>query len=299
MPMSPRLLRPRASGATHPEALDWATRVTANGGTVSSTTLAAVDKFCRDIDAASGLRAAILRLNLFCGNSDASLNAVRTPLYLSGSFGGATIGNTIDTNFNFAQGDYQETGSGGGLKGNGTNKYLATGFQPANFPDRTSVHLSSSGTSLETSGDRAFLGSWDALAVQPVSQGTLYSIDIYAAYINARAARFSNFTAGPPVQFPTVTTPGASESHFIGTRTASNLATIYRGGAFAASNSTSVTPVSTAFGFFVFAFNAAGSPSYFSAGRLRMYSIGNGLTAAQALAFSNAVIAFNTALGRA
>jgi hypothetical protein len=30
-----------------------------------------------------------------------------------------------------------------------------------------------------------------------------------------------------------------------------------------------------------------------------MYSIGNGLTAAQALAFSNAVIAFNTELGRA
>lgn len=297
MALSPRLLRPIAGGAAsgHPEALAWRNRVLANGGSVSAATLAAVSTFCTSIDAESGLRAAILRCNLFCGNSDASLNAVRTPLYLSGSLGGTAIGNSTDTNVNFAEGDYQETGSGGGLVGNGTSKYLNTGFQPASFASRSDLHLSSSGTSLETSGDRCFVGAYGGNAVG----SDIYALDVFAAYVSARAARFATFVQGPPIQFPVVTTPGTSESHIIGTRTSTTLATIYRGGASAATSSQSVTTLSTTRPFFVFALNNGGSPSAYTAGRLRMYSIGNGLTAAQALAFSNAVIAFNTTLGRA
>jgi hypothetical protein len=268
--------------------------VVTNGGTVSSSTLAAVSTFCASIDRESGLRAAILRCNLFCGNSDASLNAVRTPLYLSGSFGGSAIGNTTDANFNFVAGDYQEAGSGGGLKGNGSSKYLDTGLTPNNVSSLLSVHLSVSGTDLETSGaDRAAVGSFNG-GGSPGS--SIYILDIYANYVAARAVRLSSFNSG---NFHTITTPSASESHFIGTRTSASSAVTYRGGVSVGSSSFVALPASHSRSFFAFALNNTGSPSAYTAARLRMYSIGNGLTAAQALAFSNAVIAFNTALGRA
>ena len=77
-PMNPRLLRPRAGGGFHPEAQVWRNAVIANGGTISAATLKAVSDFCRSIDAASGLRANLLRVNLFCGTG---LEACLVPLY--------------------------------------------------------------------------------------------------------------------------------------------------------------------------------------------------------------------------
>jgi hypothetical protein len=290
MPMSPRLLRPRASGATHPEALGWATRAATNGGTVSSSTLAAVSTFCASIDAASGLRAAILRLNLFCGHSDASLNAVRTPLYLSESFGGATIGNATDANFNFVAGDYAETGGSGGLKGDGTSKYLNTGFNYSSLASASNTHLSFSGTSLETgAGDRMAVASFEF----PGETNRLCILDIQTGAAN-RGWRSS--LSGQALYTNTGIT---AEPHMIGTRTASNVSRVYRSGTQAVEATVSATAITFARPFFVFAGNNSGTAGAFTAGRFRMYSIGNGLTAAQALAFSNAVIAFNTALGRA
>jgi hypothetical protein len=250
-----------------------------------------MDTFCRSIDAESGLRAAILRLNLLCGNN---LNACLVPLYRGASLSGTQLGNTTDTNNGpFVSGDFQETGSGGGLKGDGTGKYLNTGLSPNNISSLISLHLSASGTSLETSGDRMFVGAYNG----GVGAGPdIFALDVYAGYVSGRSARLSNYVAG---QFPVITTPGTSESHIIGTRTSATSAVIYRGGSSAATNSTSVTTTTHSRNWFVFALNSSGTANTFSAGRFRMYSIGNGLTAAQALAFSNAVIAFNTALGRA
>jgi len=120
MPMSPRLLRPIASGV-HPEANAWRTAVVANGGSVSASTMRAVSKFCGDIDKA-GLRDRFYRLNLFCGDN---LNAVLVPLYRGPSRTGSQFGNATDTNNGpFVSGDYVENS---GLKGNGSSKYLETG----------------------------------------------------------------------------------------------------------------------------------------------------------------------------
>lgn len=287
MPMSPRLLRPRASGAGHPEALNWASRVTTNGGTVSSTTLAAVSTFCASIDATSGLRAAILRCNLFCGNSDASLNAVRTPLYLSGSLGGSVIGNTTDTNVNFAEADYAETGGSGGLKGNGTTKYLNTGFLYSSIPNLSSHHLSVSGTSMETTGARTAIAQFQF----PGTNSTWSFLEAFNSSL--RGVRMNSGL------FAGVAAPGTSESHMIGTRTSNSLQSLYRGGSLAATETSTIGTATSSVAFFVFAGSNNGTPNSHTAARLRMYSIGNGLTAAQALAFSNAVIAFNTTLGRA
>lgn len=133
MPMNSRLLRPRASGV-HPEAAAWRSAVVANGGTVSASTMKAVSTFCADIDKA-GIRGRFWRLNLFAGDSDASLNAVRTPLYRGPSRTGTQYGGTTDTNLNFVQGDYAETGASGGLKGNGSTKSLNTEFATNNLSE--------------------------------------------------------------------------------------------------------------------------------------------------------------------
>lgn len=145
MPMSPRLLRPIASGV-HPEAAAWRSAVVANGGSVSASTMKAVNTFCAAIDAA-GIRDRFYRLNLFCGDN---LNAALVPLYRGPTFGGTTYGYVTDTNNNFVSGDYSENT---GLIGNGTNKGLATGLVRSAISGDASVH---SGVFVHTSGTGTF-----------------------------------------------------------------------------------------------------------------------------------------------
>jgi hypothetical protein len=274
----------------HPEAIDWVRRASAGGGSVSLATTRAVSSFCHAIDRA-GIRDRFLRLNLFCGNSDPNLVAVRTPLYCGASQGGTQLGNAIDGNFNFVAGDYQETGAGGGLKGNGSTKHLATGFNYDNIPSASSTHLSFSGTSIETAvNDRmalgTFLGLGNLVFVMDITTGGGASRGFRSTFTNQALFAHAGDTA---------------ESHLIGTRTSSTSTAVYRGGALAVVGAagTASTQTSNAQIPAFAATNTANAIGQYTSARLRMYSIGNGLNAAQAFSFSSAVIAFNTALGRA
>ena len=110
--------------AWHPEAVDWQTRVIANGGTVPAATLVAVSNFCAEIDNA-GLRPLLWRVNPMAGGDLAS---ALVPLYRSPTpF--ALVGSATDANDNFVAGDYTASS---GLLGNGSNKRLITGL-PVNF----------------------------------------------------------------------------------------------------------------------------------------------------------------------
>jgi len=289
MPMSPRLLRPRASGATHPEALHWATRVTTNGGTVSSNTLAAVSTFCASIDSASGLRAAILRLNLFCGDQ---LAAALVPLYRSASFGGAVIGSATDTNVNFVEGDFSATG----LKGNGTTKYLNTGLAPSDLSSVFSSHIALSATSLETTassgGAVLYAGSDNSANGQSVMDIGVYN---YTPFSNVRGLRFNTGTNYPVVSSGAA---GAAESLMVATSRSSVDLAGYSGGAVGGTSTATRVSGTNTRPIFVFCTNNVGTAAAFSAMRARLYSIGNGLTASQVTAYTNAVSALNTALSR-
>jgi hypothetical protein len=278
-----------AAPTIHHEAIDWATRVSANGGTISTTVLRAVSDFCAAIDAAS-LRSSMRRVNLFCGGN---LSGCLVPLYRATSSGGSVLGNDTDTNANFVSADFQETGASGGLKGNGTSKYLNTGFTPALFASTDSVHLSYSATSLETAhtNNPCAIGTYDG------TDPTLYDLSVSFNILggNSRCARLS--TQSGIVRVSAITR-GSTESHLIGTRTASNAAALYGDGVSLATSTTSVTSGTSTRPFYVFAENSSGTTTAFTSGRLRMYSIGSGLTATQAAAFSNAVAAFNATLGR-
>jgi hypothetical protein len=285
--MNPRLLRPTASGATHPDARDWATRVTANGGTFSSTTLAAVSKFCAAIDAA-GIRDRFYRLNLFCGNSDASLNAVRTPLYRAPSLTGTQFGGTLDTNVNFVAGDYAETGASGGLTGDGTSKHLNTGFNADILPDTTqSGHLSvySSGTY----ANQIAISAYQSTNV-PVFT-VLFTMEIQLL-VAGNANTFIN------VSNNAATPSGTSPDFFLSSRTANNSLIGYRNGTPGTTQTGLASAAAPSLPFFVFARNFNGNPTVRFAQTLRSYSVGLGLTGSQVTAFNAAMQAFQAALGR-
>lgn len=289
MPMSPRLLRPRASGATHPEALNWATRVTANGGTVSSTTLAAVSKFCADIQAA-GIRDRFYRLNLFCGDQ---LAAALVPLYRAESSTASARGNTTDTNNGpFVAADFNNTGASSGLKGNGSSKFLNTGLA-VNFSSYTNTHFGCGllATQTGSAAYRHIMGAYRASVATPA----WYSI--YSRKNDTvPACHFGNYSASSGFG-DTVNTSSLAVGNILTT-----YPTMYRNGSASGATATAGNDYPNADAVVVFAVNGftgnVGAVVEHTDARLGWYSIGLGFTAAQALSFHSALTGFNTALAR-
>jgi hypothetical protein len=278
MPMNPRLLRPLASGV-HPEANAWRSAVVANGGSVSASTMRAVSKFCGDIDGA-GLRGKFYRLNLFAGTG---LNAALVPLYRNTSAAGSVLGNSTDTNNGpFVSDDYSETGATGGLVGNGSSKYLATGFNPSGTASESAFHLSVYVSGTEASGTtRCFLGSFPAeTVIGHLSTGAVQRANIGGS--SAQRVGPASFQEG----FLSVATNGSRSQQF------------YVNGATSGSADTGLS-LFQAVALHVFAVNNNGTPAFFAlAPKFRMYSIGLGMSAGDMAAFNTAVQAFQTSLGR-
>lgn len=273
-PMNNRLLRPRASGV-HPEAAAWRTAVIANGGSVSGTTLSAVDKFCKAIDAA-GIRSRFLRLNLFCGTG---LSACLVPLYRGPSRSGTQYGNTTDTNTNFVSGDYVETGASGGLKGNGTNKRLDTGVNG----------------SFLLAGDR-HVSAYESLVAT-----TDYSPSVMSGSVVATMHAIGTWTSATGYRYRTHNTVGgaaaatASNGMWLGSDTSSTASVLYKNG-----TSAGTASGQTAGGSGNTVYRVFGEPTggEFSEARLGAYSIGLSMTALQVSAFYTAMQAFQTSLSR-
>lgn len=272
-----------ASG-THAEATDWASRVTAAGGTYSASTLAAVSQFCKDIDAA-GIRNRFYRLNLLCGNN---LTAALVPLYRNTSFAGSVLGNTTDTNTNFVSGDYTETGgSAGGLKGNGSTKSLNTGVNPATIgADKSDFHLSlyakgvsATGTSRLYIGNNVYIGSnvnAQETFIGIYNVGTVEGANLCGAQADRRAAP-----------------AGTKEGLLIITTAGSRAMTYYLNGTASATTNASGSAFASAA---VTVFNVG--PFYALAQYVRAYSVGLGLNATQEASYRSALVTFNTSLAR-
>jgi hypothetical protein len=275
-------LAPQVSNA---DAQDWVNRVYAAGGTVSTSTANAVNTFCDAIDAA-GIRDRFYRLNLFAGTG---LNAALVPLYRGQSRTGTQYGNTTDTNTGpFVSGDYAETGASGGLKGNGSTKYLDTGLAGTTFSagDR---HCSAYWNANSTlTGNRAFIGNTDA---STAVAGVWF--DIHSRHANPGSeAQITN-------SYGLVHT-GAGSHHQLAQYTGATAASSYSNGGDKKTRTdfALATPATSASNWFVFGLN----PSLFGGvrtdARICNYSIGLSMTDANALAFYNAVHAFQTALAR-
>ena len=278
---------------THAETASWLSRVIAYGGSASDATLSAMDILCAAIDAQSGLRGQITRLNLFCGNQ---LAAALVPLYFAESAGATEKGNSTDINSGatpFSSGSYASTGSSGGLTGNGS-AYLNTGLTNSNCATPTSGHMSFSATGM-TESTKAIMGTTKENNPSTCDD-ILANINIGGAFGVVDVCRRGSFSAN------TVnTSPKTSYSHWISTQTSSTSRVLYSSGTAimtSTSGASSLTLNST-HPYYIFATNLDnGAGVVPTSARLRQYSIGGGLTAAQAAAFSAAVATFNTALGR-
>lgn len=286
MSMSPRLLRPRQT--LHPEAASWASRVVANGGTVSGTTLSAVDKFCKAI-ASAGIRDRFYRLNLFAGTG---LNACLVPLYRAASLGDTQLGNATDTNTGglFVSGDYAETT---GLTA-GSTKQLETGLAPDNMPLAVVQAMALSFAH----------GPTPSSDLDPRPLGAVSATDRFNFTLTLRtgASGLVNATLGRTTSLNSANMASGSQpsASWIASRTLSTSLIIYKNGVSDATLPTSVTPIAShAFPFFVCRSNNQGSPIGDAAAvPYRHYSIGGALTGAQAASYESALSAFRTALGR-
>lgn len=275
----------------HPEAADWSARVVTQGASVSTNTLGAVSRLCYAIDAA-GIRDRFLRMNVFSGDG---LNAAITPLFRGRSLTGSQFGGVVDTNAGgasaFVSGDYSE--SVGLTAGLSTTKYLDTGFS-------TSLVTAAQWESMHFSG---WHGPMAAVNADPFLVG-MFGADRYGiqlsnrtamlAYETGRAGRTATVLATSGVQ-------GARPSAFLlNQRTSTVSQELYRNGSLEVTSATATTGILTsAFSFFVFAYNNSGTRAGDQSGTpLRHYSIGLSMTSAQVAAFYAAMQAFNTSMGR-
>jgi hypothetical protein len=286
MPMSPRLLRPR-TGGLHPEAAGWRARVIANGGTVSASTFAAVEAFCRAVDTA-GIRSRFFRMNLFAGNSLAS---ALVPLYRGPTRTGTQFGNTTDTNFNFVAGDYTETGSTAGLKSDGSTKYLNTGFKaPAASLSATSFHLSCYVQGAETGGSsRIFMGN----ATNQAGVNLTTAIGwVSAGAVSSGVIADTTFPNGGSTD---------RQGLLLAATNGSRESTYYNNATSVVSQTSTQVDFETGTGdeFTIAARNFVGTIQLYSLNkRFRAYSLGAGMSASQVSAFNTAMQAFQTALTR-
>ena len=275
MSMSPRLLRPRAT--VHPEAAAWAARVVANGGSVSGSTLSAVSKFCAAI-ASAGIRDRFYRLNLFCG----SFQGAFVPLFRGPSLGGTQYGGATDTNVGPFVGvgtDYAETGASGGLTGNGTSKYLDTGFSMDTLPSTVSGHASV--YCPNRSARIAFTGMIGVGVTGATGFGISTDTSVYGIW--GAIASVINSTNGM----------------LLVSRESGSLLTTYANATSIATNTTTVTPAAIGRNAAVFANSSTPTVvDNFDSRRYCGYSIGLGMTAAQVSAYYTAMQAFQTALTR-
>jgi hypothetical protein len=267
----------------HPEAADWRDRVIANGGTVSASTFAAVETFCRSIDAA-GLRSLLWRVSPMAGGN---LSAALVPLYRSNVALGLQ-GNATDTNSNFVSTDYAE---GSGLIGNGSSKALNTGL-PTNF--RNGRHIGMVPYTLGTTAFRYYMGVRNG---GTPANGYLYTIfsDSPTANVGCYAYADDAAAVGGSTGGAAVARRLVLANNVLGTGGTS--AMYSNGVAFsnvgAGFNTTATTPIG------IFAVRqAAGTFGLHSNARLSGYTIGANMTASEVASYNAIWTTLLTALGR-
>ena len=91
---------------------------------------------------------------------------------------------------------------------------------------------------------------------------------------------------------------GDSTGHVIGTRATSNSNKLFRNGIQLASSSNSTSGIIPNLNYFIGAVSNNGTPNDYDNNQIAFYSLGDGLTDAEATAFYNAVQAYQTTLGR-
>jgi hypothetical protein len=189
----------------------------------------------------------------------------------------------------FVTNDYTETGASGGLLGDGSTKYLDTGLN-VDALTAASCHLAAyvRGTQ-DITTPRALIGA--------LFNGVADRYRLFASQTGTPATNYSLLSELGKANQASATLLNANAGLIVASRTTNARLDLYDDGVAVGTPSTTATAELTgAAPFLVF---ARTGPTEFYNGRMAGYSIGAGMSAAQVAAYSTAMLAFQTSLGRA
>ena len=197
------------------------------------------------------------------------------------TFGGITVklkGTGTLTNNNFVSGDYQATGTGAGLTGNGSSKYLDTGLLDSSLSaDDKSFGAYVTGY---VTANRCVMGSVTGTAWQTFitsitnAQHTMPSTD---ATVNGSIS--------------------GGVGHVIGSRRGVNDVETYYNGASNGTDTSTASASNSTSSWYLFARNLSDSPFFYADYTLTFAHIGTGLTDTDASNLTNRVETLMDALG--
>jgi hypothetical protein len=240
------------------------------GGTISNASIVAIDALVKGLKA-DGLWSLLHEIYPFAGNFTAALVKLKT----------VTAQPTL-TNVNFVSGDYNEAS---GLKGNGTSKYLKTGY--ISGTDGVLNSASAGYWNFDTTEGQMAFGANDGTSTHQFlaprgggDGGKLFS-DCYAGNRVTSAASVAAF------RFLSMS------------RTSSTSHIGFANGTSIGSNTTANTEARPTREYYLFARNFNLTPDGYSAYRMSFCFFGLGLTNPQMLSLYNRVLAYCQAMGRA
>jgi hypothetical protein len=248
----------------------YAANIDTAGGSISAASLTANDQLVKGLKA-DGLWNLLHEIYTFSGDFTAALVKLKT----------VTAQSTL-TNHNFVSGDFSKSS---GLKGNGTSKYLRSGYIPNTHGTLNSASLGVWNASTGAGGGGTMgvvtgSNSVRQALLAPFSDGTLYS-DCYDVTSGRLSAAVSS-----PYQL------------LSSSRTSSTSHKIYQNGNSLATNSTNggSQPLHE---LYLFTLNVTGSPSSaYTSHRLSFGFIGLGLTDVEMQSLYDRVLGFQQAMGR-
>jgi hypothetical protein len=271
------------ASVTNEDAKIWLDNVYYNGGTVSSTTANLVNTFCNSIDSA-GLRSKFYRVNLFCGDN---LNASLVPVYRGSNKTLVYGGVKIDTNNNFVPSDYTETGSTGGLIGNGSSKWLDT-LLPQNYS--AGRHLGCVVSQLPSIAYRVYMGA------KANSADYVADTRINDDNINTSASFWTGSDAG--LLSTAALNSVAEKTLLLASSVSGGNNTLYSDGVGGSPESSYTNTNTTTIGVFAQKVGQTNAGFAHTDARLSFYTIGTNLTNTEVTSLTTIVNALNTGLNR-
>lgn len=229
------------------ETAAWMSAVSAGGGAYTAAQAAALTRWGGQARA-SGYHPMVRRFNPFAGQD---LAACLVPLV-------KVVGGATDTNVNFISGDYAPTT---GLAGNGTNKYLDTGYQPSEATGGMGFYLL--GTPM---ADSVFMGCRNTAGTQAYRLRRTGIPTREALWGGATTASLAGGVTAPAL--------------LMAQRTSATALAVFQNGSQIVNEPTSTTPGAAGANMFVFCQNSNGTPVLFYAGASAGYMVVSGAMSA-------------------
>ena len=175
-----------------------------------------------------------------------------------------------------------------GVTPNGTSAFMNTGLMPSSQLTASSTHISYYSRTDTTTNDGVEIGSWNTGYANGIEFALNRSVASPRTYMTLNSTPASNVLGGSQV----------SSGFFIGSRTSSSLAKIYKNNSIVGTNSSSYTLTLSSFNLYLGASNDFGTGGAYSTKQCAFASIGDGLTDAEASNLYTYVQSFQTRLSR-